>query len=540
MRKAFKKLLASLLALAMVCALAAPVFAEHSDLHNHRFEIYQIFKGDVSTKGGKNIISNVTWGKNIDGSTILDKLTQDPTIGSNFSTCSDAKDVVDVITTNGWTDSDDKMIALARFFCNNISGSPSTSTGKTVTFGEDGYYLIVDPTAVADLGTHYGFETPFGDFPVDHVNNFAVLSLGRKDETFKVTIKNVYPTVRAYPEKLKPDGSSAGYLNNSNVTVPINKSFKTQAIATMPQDQAYQYYNEYPVSLMFVLPSYVTYDDLNSVTLKTSTNSTTLTKSDYTIDRQSDNDPNDPAEYIAIKINNLKTLAQTLGTEEIQIKAEFTMHLNTALPVDYCDITDPGIYGCAVLLKYPSNPAETPSQSFSVANDALTFNTFGIKVNKVTDQNTPLPGAKFRLYTDEKCENELKLKADTTNTTCYYPVLNNNDDGADMVSPADGKFSICGLNEGTYYLKEVETPAGYNTAEPAKLTFKVPYNIKINVADDLKKDTDGNMSVTIVNKSGVVLPSTGGMGTTIFYVVGGLLMVGAAVLLVTKKRMQKN
>ncbi len=544
MKKAFRHLLATLLALAMVCALAAPVFAENIDLSTHKFKIYQIFKGDVSiNKDGKNIISNVTWGDNVDKLTILDDLQKDTTIGHNFSTCKDAKDVVEVIKNQNWSDSDDNMIALARFFCKHTSGSPSTSTGKAVTFGEDGYYLIVDSTVgtYPGLGTVSTFETPFGDFVENFVNNFAVLYLGRKGETFKVTTKNVYPTVRAYPEKLKPDGSSAGFPNNSNVTVPINKSFKTQAIATMPQDQAYQYYNEYPVSLMFILPSYVTYDDLNSVTLNTSTGSTSLTKSDYTIDRKSNNDPDDLTEYIAINITDLKALAPTLGKEEIKIKAEFTMHLNTTLPVDYCDITDPGSYGCVVLIKYPSNPTESPSQSFSAASDMLTFNTFGIKVNKVTDQNTPLPGAKFRLYTDEKCENELKLKADTKNPNDYYPVpIDHTGEGEAMVSPDTGKFSICGLNEGTYYLKEVETPAGYNTAEPAKLTFKVPYNIKINVADDLKKDTDGNMSVTIVNKSGVVLPSTGGIGTTIFYVVGGLLMVGAAVLLVTKKRMQKN
>ena len=542
MKKAFRHLLATLLALAMVCALAAPVFAEHSDFTGRQFGIYQIFKGDVSTnKDGKKIISNVTWGESIDGSTILSYLTQDPTIGSNFNDCHDAKDVVEVIKANKWADSDDNMIALARFFSTHHNSDHTTASNAyagAVTFNEDGYYLIVDPYT----GMSNSLNTAFGAFPLDHANNFAVLYLGHKDETFEVTIKNVYPTVRAYPEKLKPDGSSAGFPNNSNVTVPINKSFKTQAIATMPQDQAYQYYNEYPVSFIIYLPSYATYDDLKSVTLKTGTGSTSLDNSKYTVEEQDYTDPdtNELSHHIAININNLKALAPTLGKEEIKIKAEFTMHLNTTLPVDYCDITDPGSYGCGVLLKYPSNPAETSSTSFSVTSDSLTFNTFGIKVNKVTDQNTPLPGAKFRLYTDEKCENELKLKADTTNTTCYYPVLNNNDDGADMVSPADGKFSICGLNEGTYYLKEVETPAGYNTAEPAKLTFKVPYNIKINVADDLKKDTDGNMSVTIVNKSGVVLPSTGGMGTTIFYVVGGLLMVGAAVLLVTKKRMQKN
>ena len=529
MKKAFRHLLATLLALAMVCALAAPVFAANNDLHYHTFSIFQIFKGDVSTKGGKNIISNVTWGDNVDKSTILDKLKQDPTIGPNFSTCHDAKDVVEVIKNQNWTDSDDNMIALARFFYDHISGSPSTSNGKKVTFGEDGYYLIVDTSA------HSG--TLSNNIPQDHANNFAVLHLGYKDESFDITVKNVYPTVKVYPENLHNDGGSE-YLTDSTAYVPINKSFKTKAIVTVPKDEAYQYYNGYPVTLKIEIPSFAEYEKLNSLTLTCGGNSISISNgSGYTFDPQSDASGTN----LTLTFNDLKTLAPKFGTEDIKIEAIFTTHLNSTATVEYCDFSGPTYLSYYVNLDYPSKPTEDISSgahTTSLASDTAYFRTFGIKVNKVTDQNTPLPGAKFRLYTDVDCRNELKLKADTNNN--YYPVpIGHTGEGDAMVSPDNGKFSICGLDEGTYYLKEVETPAGYNTAEPAKLTFKVE-NITLKVDDNLTKDAAGNMSVTIVNKSGVVLPSTGGMGTTIFYVVGGLLMVGAAVLLVTKKRMQKN
>ena len=91
-----------------------------------------------------------------------------------------------------------------------------------------------------------------------------------------------------------------------------------------------------------------------------------------------------------------------------------------------------------------------------------------------------------------------------------------------------------GLDAGTYHLREVKAPDGYN-----KLKDDKEFTIERQM-----NDTDSSMSYTKVtvkvdNLSGTILPSTGGMGTTIFYVLGGILAVGAAVLLVTKKRMER-
>ena len=121
------------------------------------------------------------------------------------------------------------------------------------------------------------------------------------------------------------------------------------------------------------------------------------------------------------------------------------------------------------------------------------------------------------------------LIADSTTTT-----------GVDLVTPSDGLININGLDAGTYYLKEIKAPDGYNTlTEPVTLTIAAEHT-ETSIKVGLGTVDSGTMTKIVINNSGVVLPSTGGMGTTIFYVVGGLLMVGAAVLLVTKKRMQKN
>ena len=107
-------------------------------------------------------------------------------------------------------------------------------------------------------------------------------------------------------------------------------------------------------------------------------------------------------------------------------------------------------------------------------------------------------------------------------------------------TPNNGRFSIIGLDAGTYYLKEIEAPAGYNM-------LKDPIEVVITATVDGATNT-GTATVTpavdgtvkVENKTGAELPSTGGIGTTIFYVVGGLLVVAAGVLLVTRKRMSKS
>ena len=119
MKKAIKKLLAALLAVAMVCAMAIPAFAydTEEDLgKNHCYDVFQIFNGDVSKD---NKISNVTWGQNIpDDKGFLAKLSTDSTLSSKFANADSLQKVLDVM--KDWTTSDDDSIAFARFVCNYI------------------------------------------------------------------------------------------------------------------------------------------------------------------------------------------------------------------------------------------------------------------------------------------------------------------------------------------------------------------------------------------------------------------------------------
>ena len=102
-----------------------------------------------------------------------------------------------------------------------------------------------------------------------------------------------------------------------------------------------------------------------------------------------------------------------------------------------------------------------------------------------------------------------------------------------MFSDDKGQFNVKGLDAGTYYLKETTPPTGYSACDKTKIVISATH-------DGNHVSLSGNLSTTIINKKdgGITLPSTGGIGTTLFYVVGGGLMVAAIVLLVTKKRME--
>lgn len=162
--------------------------------------------------------------------------------------------------------------------------------------------------------------------------------------------------------------------------------------------------------------------------------------------------------------------------------------------------------------------------------------TYGIPVFKYTMKDgtqSGLAGAKFSLYTDNNNAvgsiinfknngNEYRYTEDTEGTTTT------------LQSPTDGNFNIKGLKAGTYWLKETEAPKGYNTlAEPIKIIIEQNTD-----GTQIMKNVKGDVitKVEVENKSGSILPSTGGMGTTIFYIAGALLVLISGVVLIAKKR----
>lgn len=160
--------------------------------------------------------------------------------------------------------------------------------------------------------------------------------------------------------------------------------------------------------------------------------------------------------------------------------------------------------------------------------------TFGIPVFKYTGNNKPLAGAKFTLYTDKLCAADNALKFTLSNQKYRYDA----NGGSEILESLDktGRVDIEGIKAGTYYLKEVEAPKGYNKlASP----IKVEINDNGTLIVDGKSSDDNNLpisQVNVENKTGKLLPSTGGMGTTMIYMAGAILVIASGIVLVSKKR----
>ena len=182
-------------------------------------------------------------------------------------------------------------------------------------------------------------------------------------------------------------------------------------------------------------------------------------------------------------------------------------------------------------------------ESSETTHDTTTTKTFELPVFKYTMKNsteTALADAIFTLSKSNGGSNPINLvsvrKNDTTGDI-YRVAKENEATGTtkitEITTTKSGKFTIKGLDADTYYLTETQQPAGYN---------KLSASIKVVIADDgtIKVDDAENSTeeVEVENKTGSILPSTGGSGTTLIYILGAVLVLGSGVALITRKRMR--
>lgn len=530
MKKAIKKLLAALLAVAMVCAMAIPAFAYNpgetkEDLNTkHDYGAFQIFEGVISKDN--ETLSDVNWGQNITEPDIfLANLKNDPTIGEKFETAATAQDVLAVISK--WHDSDDNSIAFARVVCHylypdaNANPTPvATDHTGGINIPKSGYYLIVDTSTFSDDDFYHAY------------NSFFLLNVPQTPYVVLVNHKVVKPTVEKEVYDNNDIGSTGGW--GSSADHAINEPFQFRLIAKLPASEnngrAYDYYKEYAVCFTDTLSDGITFDKLDTVEITNGDGSTPqeITEGNYTLKR------NDP-QSITLSIDDVKTCVPDLN-KGATITVTYTAHLNEKA---YVNTVGGGTDNKnSVYLEYSNNPRISTSLDHTPESEVRVY-TYQLNNTKYRDDDTPgneLAGAGFRLYSGKDCtkEQEIKLKKNITDGT-YSPYFGT-DAGDEMFSDEHGQFNVKGLDAGTYYLKETTTPADFTPCSVIP-----PVTITANHTKDYV-DLSGNLSTTIINKKagGITLPSTGGIGTTIFYVVGGGLMVAAIVLLVTKKRMENK
>lgn len=539
MKKAIKKLLAALLAVAMVCAMAIPAFAYNpgeteEDLNTkHEYAAFQIFTGDVK---GNNIddfkISNAKWGESITNPTeFLAQLTADSTIGGEFKTNFTPQEAVAVISK--WGDSDDNSIAFARCVCNYLysNGDPKPVIQGLHTGGikvpEPGYYLIVD-------------TSPFDEDDFYHAYNSFLLKVTKAEYVFNINYKVVKPTVeKKVYDNDNNDISSAGNNDGwgSSADHAINEKFQFRLIAKLPASKdngrAYDYYKKYTVCFNDTLSDGITFDKLDKVEIANvdGGNPQVIDAANYT------RTPNGSQSF-KLSIDNVKTCADAAGldlNDGATITVPYTAHLNEKA---YVNIAGGGTDNKnRVYLEYSNNPRISTSLDHTPESEVCVY-TYQLNSTKYHDDDNPnnvLEGAGFRLYSDKTCTQEVKLYKEGA---FYYPIKDATDKAqyaVEMFSDEHGQFNVRGLDAGTYYLRETNPPKDYSACDDKEIVISATHDVN-------HVSLSGNLSTTIINKKagGITLPSTGGIGTTLFYVVGGGLMVAAIVLLVTKKRMENK
>ena len=157
--------------------------------------------------------------------------------------------------------------------------------------------------------------------------------------------------------------------------------------------------------------------------------------------------------------------------------------------------------------------------------------SFGFDLVKTDSQNKLLDGAEFRIYDALEGGNEVKVVLMDDGVT--YRRARDDEEGVSIVVK-NGQVRVVGFDNGTYYIQETVTPAGYNQLSARQKFIISDANLDAIFNDGIYSTGSG---VHVVNKSGTMLPETGGIGTTLFYAVGGVLVAAAVVLLVTRKRM---
>lgn len=637
--KRIKRLASLMLALVMAMAMTVTAFAADNNKHTitvtqnaadkteHTYDAYQIFAGDLAEKEGKMVLSNIIWGKGVNGDALLAALQADETfnvVGENktnaFAGCKDAADVAEVLggtafanSTVGTSTLTDAFARVAENNLTDVVAGTATGTGNVeITVTGSGYYLVKDQNGTVDTanGAYTRFmlevvgdatatvksEVPSGDKKVyiddattGDANNASIGSHVSYEITSKVPNHvgyNYYYFIMndTLSEGLTFDGpgSVAVKVGDTVLVQDTDYYVYTENVAPKTFRLAFADIMNYDVGADIVVTYSATINDKAVIGTTGNPNTWNLQYSnnpDDTFDGERPDDqtkpglPLDETNEALGQTPDEKTLtyvtelditkyANEVLEANLLAGAEFTLTgtskqvvLNT---VDYYEASENGTYYLLLDGTY-TETAPTGTEYVEIGVGTAETTTGYIK-NADGEYVIPTDTGDYNgatLYklvkgtADKYADVNTKYEKKTATETTYVDA----DVSIEMTTGADGKIYFKGLGAGEYTLTETVTPEGFNTIDPIKFTinFTAPDRGVITgeetciwdlVSDTLEVSESGNgfslggiFSANIINQSGSLLPSTGGIGTTIFYVVGGILVVAAGILLVTKKRM---
>lgn len=406
---------------------------------------------------------------------------------------------------------------------NNIEADATSNEGS-FEVGQ-GYYLIAQ-VAANDAATSL-VMVDTADF--EDESGSIKINVKKQTPSFDKEILDINDTTG---DTSKDWGKDADHDMNDDVSFRLT--------ATLPSD--YSNYNKYTLKFHDDLQNEVF--DANSVAITSvkvldasDAEVATLPASQYNKDTgcgethsKGTNGHGDGCDFV-VNIPDLKAAE----TDTVKFDTGYKVVVEyTAKLTESANIGSAGNWNTGVL-EYSNNPYSTDdgdnTTSKTEEEDVVAF-TYKTVINKVNGQDKALAGAAFKLE---------KLGADGTTYTLVK----------EFTAGADTEFEFKGLDDGTYRLTETKTPDGYNGIEP--VVFKVEATHADKELTELTGTaTTGELTITkdatnedaltakVVNNSGSELPSTGGIGTTIFYLGGGAMVAVAGVFLITKKRMGKS
>lgn len=567
------------------------VSGEGTDNATHTYTIYQVFKG---TWGEDNALMAVEWGNGVNASALVTALTGDayvtaynallastdgqlttdtnPFKGIVYSETEPNKSadaVARVLSQmNLQADNSLEARAFAQVVDNNKQGDGTDVPTDGVTLTEAGYYLTVDTVTATNGQTA--------------ARSLYILSQQNKG-TYKPTPKASVPQL---DKKVMETNDTTGATEWKDDVADYDIGDHIPFVLTGTVSARYDDFKVYKYVFTDTLSAGLTldYNPADSETANTfkvfvnttvngTTTTTQLNSNQYAF-ATTDNG-------FTVTFADLKQLTDVTinGTTTIQVLYTATLNENATTGGE----GNPN----SAKLTFSNDPNSTDAgnpPTGDTPEDKVTVFTFKLVVNKVGDtaNSTGVPqaltGAKFSLWKEIPNENA------TSEEKKYVIVKTLPGDGQEAIST----FTFDGLDAGNYKLVEDTAPAGYNKAEDMYFTVIPVYGTKDETTGKIKDPekltglhinpvknatgnevdgqyaatnedgatiigadgeptfpmtgvvTDGTLTASVLNLHGLLLPSTGGIGTTIFYVVGGLLVLGAGVLLITKKRMGRS
>ncbi len=488
-------------------AMAATVTVPEGILEGHSYKAYQVLSG---TQGeNDSALGNAAWGDGIESAGFLAALKTNSVTATTFADCETALEFAAAL---GNIESNSAVAnELAKVAYEHKQGN-----GIALAAGENelapGYYLIVDVTEIGEND--------------DAVYNAALLQV---TENIEITVKTDKPAVK---KKVKENSSQ--YDGDDGYGAGYNDVADYHIGDTVP----FAFYSDAPDMTYFDTYKYVFHDVMsegltfNSNSVKVTIGGEALAAEQYTIEQN----PTDGCTF-EIVIADLKTVAEKGDA----IRVDFTATLN-----ENAEIGLPGNPN-KVRLEYSNNPNVETATGKTPWDEVIVF-TYELDVTKVDgkDNAVTLKDAEFKLRNEDGKWALVDKNAKITGWA------DTEKEGSVLTSDENGFFKVMGLDDGVYYLKETKAPLGYNIlTKEMILTVDAATNnghtwtdglpesaltelaIQVQIEDETESTTNagevetGIVAVSVLNNKGAFLPETGGVGTAMFYITGGLLLFGA-------------